>query len=236
MKARARVVAGPAGPYTARVLRSDLPLVLRPADDAVYLAQGAAGPLNGDDLQLEVIVPDGCHLRLRAVASTLALPSVIGGTARISLTATVGAGASLEVLLEPVVVATGAVVELVTSIDLAEDSRLLWREEVVLGRHGETGGSAGSRIDVVRDGKPLLRSGFQLRGDDPVSRGPAGTGGGRAVGSLLLVGDEQPPRPPTRDCAVLLLAGGGTLLTAVAGSAIELRRALEPSTTLARAW
>ena len=81
VKARARVVAGPGGPYTAAVLRSDLPIVLRPADDAVYIAQGAAGPLGGDDIELSIEVPDGCSLRLRAVASTLVLPSVTGGVA-----------------------------------------------------------------------------------------------------------------------------------------------------------
>jgi urease accessory protein len=228
VRARARVVAGPGGPCTAAVLRSDLPIVLRPADDAVWLAQGAAGPLNGDDVELSVEVPDGCSLRLRAVASTLVLPSLAGGVARITVRASVGAGASLELLLEPVVVADRARVELVTVLDLAEDATLLWREEVVLGRHGEAGGEATTRVDVTRAGKPLLRNGIHVDGATPAVRGPAVLGGGRAFGNLLGVG--RPPAPtvtPGRDHAFLALTGGGWLLTAVATSAVSLRRTLD---------
>jgi urease accessory protein len=227
VKARARIVAGPGGPYSARVLRSDLPIVLRPADDAVHLAQGAAGPLGGDDLELSIEVPDGCSLRLRAVASTLVLPSAAGGVARIVLRAIVGAGASLELLLEPVVVADHAGVELITDLTLAADARLLWREEIVLGRYGETGGVATTRIDVTRAGVPLLRTGSQLRGGDAVTHGPAVLGPGRAVGSLLQVGHGEAAASPNRDSAVMSLAGGGSLFTAVASSAISLRRLLD---------
>ena len=233
MRARARVVAGPGGPYTARVLRSDLPIVLRPADDAIHLAQGAAGPLGGDDLELSIEVPDGCWLRLRAVASTLALPSATGGTGRIALKATVGVGSSLELLLEPVVVADGAAVDLVTEIELAPDARLLWREEIVLGRYGERGGDVTTRIDVTRSGLPLLRTGSRLVGGDPVTRGPSVLGSGRAVGSLLAVGYPLAGGPPERDSVTMSLAGEGRLVTAVAGSAITLRRTLDRQRVLA---
>jgi urease accessory protein len=229
VKARARVVAGPGGPCTASVLRSDLPIVLRPADDAVWLAQGAAGPLNGDDVELCVEVPDGCALRLRAVASTLVLPSLAGGVARIAVRATVGAGASLELLLEPVVVADGGRVELVTEIALAADARLLWREEVVLGRYGERGGEAATRIDVMRGGKALLRNGFHVSGADPTTSGPSMLGPGRAVGSLLAVGSSLLDQPPGATSATLTLADGSTLVTAVAASAVALRRVLDRS-------
>jgi urease accessory protein len=61
------------------LLRSQAPLVLRPAADAVYLAAGAAGPLGGDELDLTVSVgPDAC-LTMRTVAATVALP---GGSRR----------------------------------------------------------------------------------------------------------------------------------------------------------
>jgi urease accessory protein len=227
VKARARIVAGPGGPYTARVLRSDLPIVLRPADDAVHLAQGAAGPLGGDDLELSIEVPDFCSLRLRAVASTLVLPSAAGGVARIAIRASVGAGASLELLLEPVVVADRAAVDLVTDIRMAAGARLLWREEVVLGRYGETGGTATARIDVVQDGIPLLRTGFHLRGGDRVTHGPAVLGPARAVGALLQIGCGDELCRPGPESATMTLAGGGTLFTAVASSAIGLRRGLD---------
>jgi urease accessory protein len=227
VKARARVVAGPGGPYTAAVLRSDLPIVLRPAGDAIHIAQGAAGPLGGDDLELSIEVPDGCSLRLRAVASTLVLPSADGGVARVAVKAVVGAGASLELLLEPVVVADGASIELTTEISLAADARLLWREEVVLGRHGERGGAAFTRIDVTRAGLPLLRNGFRVVGGDGATHGPSVLGAGRAVGSLLSIGYDDPPAAPQRDSAAMSLSGGGTLFTAVAPSALVLRKLLK---------
>jgi urease accessory protein len=227
VKARARVVAGSGGPYTAAVLRSDLPIVLRQADDAIHIAQGAAGPLGGDDLELSIELPDGCSLRLRAVASTLIQPSVVGGTALVTIKAVVGVGASLELLLEPVVVASAAAVELVTQIELGAGATLLWREEVVLGRYGEVGGAATTRIDVTCDGVPLLRTGSQLRGGDAVTHGPAVLGPGRAVGSLLRIGHGERVSAPEPDAATLVLAGGGTLFTAVAPSAIRLRRRLD---------
>jgi urease accessory protein len=229
VKARARVVAGPGGPYTAAVLRSDLPIVLRPAEDAIHIAQGAAGPLGGDDVELSIEVPDGCSLRLRAVASTLVLPSISGGAARITVRAVVGEGASLELLLEPLVVANRASVELITEIELAATARLLWREEIVLGRHNEVGGSAVTRIDVTRALLPLLRTSSQLTGGDPVTHGPSVIGRGRAVGSLLAIGHGVEPSAPAPDSALLTLACGGTLLTAVASSALNLRRTLDAS-------
>ena len=227
MRARARVVAGPGGPYTAAVLRSDLPIVLRPADDAIHVAQGAAGPLGGDDIELSVEVPDGCSLRLRAVASTLVLPSAAGGAARITIRAVVGDGGSLELLLEPVVIADRASVELVTQIELAASARLLWREEVVLGRYNEQGGDAVTRIDVLRAGLPLLRTGSRFIGGDVVTHGPAVLGRARAAGSLLRIGCDVRDGEPQPESALLALAGGGQLFTAVASSAINLRRALD---------
>lgn len=172
-------------------------------------------------------MPDGLSLRLRAVASTLVLPSVRGGTARITIKAVVGEGASLELLLEPVVVADRAAVELVTELELADDARLLWREEVVLGRHNEQGGSALTRIDVRRGRLPLLRTGSQVVGGDPVTHGPSVLGRGRAFGSLLRIGYEQVRCEPQPDSALLSLAGGGQLFTAVASSALNLRRLLD---------
>ena len=238
MRARARLVAGAAGPGSAAVLRSEPPLVLRPAPDAVHLSQGAAGPLNGDDLELDVEVPAGRTLRLRAVAATLALPSRCpvpfrrDGPARIVLNAHVEEGARLDVLLEPVIVADGASVHVITRLDLAENAQLLWREEVVLGRYGEAGGQVTTRVDVGYAGRPLLRTGMALRGGDPVTHGPAVLGGQgltrhRAVGTLLAVGFGSTGRQPEPSSAELSLPGPGTLFTVVASSALAMRRELD---------
>jgi len=230
------VVAGPAGRASAPVLRSDPPVVLRPAGDAMHLAQAAAGPLGGDDLELDVEVPAGRFLRLRAVAATLVLPSPCGRPARITLRARVADDAALEVFLEPVVVADGAGVELLTRVELGARSRLLWREEVVLGRYGERGGRATTRIDVVRGGHPLLRTGSDLCGGHPVTHGPSVLASHRAVGSLLAVGhgDASQPVRPERSSAELALPGDGTLLTVAADGALAMRRRLDAHLAVVR--
>jgi urease accessory protein len=229
VRANARLVAGPGGPASAAVLSSDPPLELRRAADAVYLAQGAAGPLGGDRLELDVEVPAGRWLRVRAVAATLALPSRCGRAARVELRAHVGPGACLDLLLEPVVAADGAWVELVTDLELAAGARLLWREEVVLGRYGERGGRVTTRVDVNLDGRPLLRTGIDLCGNDPVTRAASTLGTHRAFGSLLMDGhgDGAPPAAPDRSVAELVLQEPGRLLTVAADSALDVRRRLD---------
>jgi urease accessory protein len=211
--------------------------VLRPAGDAVYLAQGAAGPLGGDRLELDVEVPPGRSLRLRAVAATLALPSLSGRPARVELLARVGEGASLEFLLEPVVVADRAWVELVTSLELAAGARLLWREEVVLGRYGERGGRVSTRVDAELDGRPLLRTGTDVSGCHAVTAAASVLGPHKAFGAVLAVGPEHGGRVrmPGRSAAELRPPGSGSLLTAAAGSAIELRHRLDDHLAVLRA-
>ena len=97
----------------------------------------------------------------------------------------------------------------------------------MLGRHGEQGGEVTTRIDVVRDGTALLRSGFHLAGGSRTTHGPAVVGAARAVGSLLAVGYDMAWGEPEPTAAVLSLGQGGQLLTAVAPSALALRRLLD---------
>ncbi|XVQ13460.1 urease accessory protein UreD [Spirillospora sp. CA-255316] len=230
--ARAAVTAerGPSGGTRLTRLRSDGPLALRetsgPGDPcrAVHLVGAAAGPLGGDDLELEVTVGPGARLAVRSVATSLALPGE--GESRMGVRAEVGAGGHLDFAPEPTVAAAGCRHRALARIDLAEGATLRWYEELILGRHREPPGRHTSRFDVTAGGVPLLR--HELRLDDPAVHGSrAVLAGARAVGSVLLAGPGLTGTPRTGEgWAVLPLAGPGVLVTAVAPDSAALRRRL----------
>jgi urease accessory protein len=221
--------ADPAGRTRLTVLRSQAPLVLRPAADAVYLAAGAAGPIGGDRLSLTIAVGAGACLTLRTVAATVALPGRGESVLRLSLS--VGPGGRLAVLPEPTVVAAGARHRVRTVAEVAAGGALTLREEVILGRHGEAGGAYRGLSWVNVDDAPLLRHELVLDGADPATVGPASAIGARACGALLTVDPAWTPgrRPEGwagTGAAALPLAGPGLLVTAVADDARTLRARL----------
>jgi urease accessory protein len=243
--AEAVIVAEPSGSGGTRlpVLRSQAPLVLRRTPEAVYLVGGAAGPIGGDRLHLRIDVRDGAALRVRTAAAAIALPGLHGLESELRVTATVGAGACLEYLPEPVVIAAGARHATDIRVTLAEGASLLLRDELILGRHGESGGTSRTTLRVDFAGRPLLRQALEVSGTDAASRGPAILAGHRAVGTLLRVGaglyaSETSGRAPATIAgparpagtqpmfAVMRLAGPGILVTALADDAVTLRRRL----------
>ncbi|HKA04053.1 MAG TPA: urease accessory protein UreD, partial [Acidimicrobiales bacterium] len=86
-------------------LRTEPPLALRPAPDAVYVVGAAGGPVGGDDLGLDVAVGPGAALSLRGVAASVALPGPAPGPSRWYVSVTVGAGGRLDGRLPPTVLA-----------------------------------------------------------------------------------------------------------------------------------
>ncbi len=235
MIARARVAVEAGGPEGDRLtcLRSDGPLVLRPTPDGVYQVGAAAGPIGGDDLSLEIEVGPGAELTLRTAAAAVALPGLEPSRLRIDVT--VGEGGSLRWLPEPTVAATGAVHESRTRIELAAGSSLLWRDEIVLGRHGEVGGSVSARLSVDLDGRPLLRHRLDAGPEHPEWGSAAVGRGSRCAGSLLAVnpawtGEHGPPGPLVLEAgtaAVLPLAGPASHVLVLAPDALALRRWLD---------
>jgi urease accessory protein len=229
-------VAGPGGTTRLPVLASQVPLVLWRTPSAVYLVGGAAGPIGGDLLSLRIIVGPGAFLRVQSAAASIALPGLDGLESQLRVSVTVGAGGRLEYLPEPVVVTAGARHATLVSVTLAAGASLALRDELLLGRHGEAGGTARSVLRADYDGRPLLRHSVEVSGTDAVSRGPALLAGHRAVGTLLVAGPaadepanlERPgadhARRPT--VAVMPLAGPAVLVTALADDAVMLRRRL----------
>jgi urease accessory protein len=201
------------------------PVVLRiTGPDRVHLVHGAGGPLGGDDLALDVDVAAGAALRLRSAAVTLVQPSAAApGPARWRVAADVGAGARLDWGPEPTVVCAGAAMQARLRVRLDAGAAAVVREVVVLGRHGERGGRYRGELVVDVGGVPLLAHTTLLDGADEVLRGPGGTAGARAVGTLLLAGAAagaaSAPEPTGEPAGVRWawteLAGPGRLLVAV---------------------
>ncbi len=227
------------------MLASQAPLVLRRTPDSVYLVGGAAGPLGGDSLALRITVGAGAFLRVRTAAAAIALPGLDGLESVLRVSVTVADGGRLEYLPEPVVVTAGARHATLVSVALADGASLVLRDEIVLGRHGEAGGSARTVLQVSYAGSPLLRQSLSVAGTDPVSLGPAVLSGHRAVGNLLLAGppsgtpasttgpagSSAAPQADGPTVAVMPLAGPGVLVTALANDAVTLRKRLAWTST-----
>jgi urease accessory protein len=124
----------------------------------VHLVGTAAGPLNGDDVEMRVVVRAGARLTLRGVAATIALPGRVDAAAAMRFDLVVEDGGTLVQELPPLVVCRGARLRTTTRLALAGSARADLTELVVLGRHGEVGGDWRGRLTVDRDGGPVLRT------------------------------------------------------------------------------
>ncbi|NUT33281.1 MAG: urease accessory protein UreD [Hamadaea sp.] len=233
MRAYARVTAhadGRGGTILTD-LRGESPLLLRRTQDedgvaTVHLVGGAAGPLGGDELRLDVVVGPGAALRLRSVAASIALPDRHGAESRFAMSAEVAAGGTLQWLPEPTIAAAGCRHTAYASVDLDEDAALLWRDELICGRYGEEPGSLTMTTSVQYAGVPLLRQSLRVGPGADGWAGPAVLGGATATGSLLQVHPGTAPAGPVvlGPTAVRTpLSGPATLTTAVADDAVTLR-------------
>ncbi|GGM89675.1 urease accessory protein UreD [Dactylosporangium sucinum] len=213
MRAAARVVAQADGPRTAlTVLKGEPPLLpRRTGPNEVHFVGGAAGPLGGDELSIEIEVGPGALLVVRTVAASIALPGRGNEWSRLSINASVAG--TLLWLPDPLV-ATARCRHLTEStVDLSGDATLVWREEVVRGRHGEPGGEARLSTTVRRDGRPFHRSDVSLEDNPAVLQH-------RVYASLLTTRTVDHKLPE-----IMPLAAGGTLVT-VLGQDLTATRAI----------
>ena len=224
MKAAAAVVAEQGLHRRTRctTLRSSPPLSLRDTPAGLHIVGSAAGPIGGDDVHLDITVADGASLTIRTVAAQVALPGPGCGPSRATVRATVGEGATLHWLPDPLVLASGCDHRVTVRLALAPTAAVVWRDEVVLGRTGERGGSLLQRLRADRDGRPLLRNDLALGPSWPGAGGPAGSGDARVVATLLVVGQALRPlvTDPSVRAATCDLAPGAVLVTAL-GRSVE---------------
>ncbi|AGZ44446.1 urease accessory protein UreD [Actinoplanes friuliensis] len=238
MRAEARIVAEADGRGGTRlaVLRGESPLLLRRTGPraagpvTVHLVGGAAGPLRGDDLRLDIEVGPGARLEVRSVAAQLALPGRPGAPpSRLEIRASVAAEATLRWLPEPLIAAAGCHHLAVTRVEVADGGSLLWRDDLVCGRHNEESGDVRADVTVRYSGSTLYRHELAVGPQAPGWQGAAVLGGGRAAGSVVLAGPGRPdPRLLAGEAVLMPLAGPGLLASAVGDDIRRVRAALDP--------
>jgi urease accessory protein len=244
MRACAQLVAEPDGRGGTRLatLRGESPLLLRRSTDerpgvaTVFLVGGAAGPLGGDDLHLDIVVRAGAALCLRTAAASLALPARSGAPSRTVVTVSVGAGGRLWYLPEQLVAGAGCRHSALSTVELAEDAALVWREELICGRYAEQPGDTTITTQVTRAGRPLLRQSLAVGPDAPGWASSAVLGGAKATGSLLSVNapsdvEGESPQVLGPTAVRVPLPGGAWLTTATAPDAHTLRGYLSEGST-----
>src|SRR5262249_4903070 len=156
MRASAHIVAcaDSAGRTILATLRGEPPLLPRrthgSGGDAVevHLVGGAAGPLGGDEFELRIEVGPGASLVVRTVAAMLALPGPAGEQSSLLVRASVSAGATLQWLPEPTIAAANCHHVSYSTVDADAGATVIWREELIAGRHGESPGRLWQRTTL----------------------------------------------------------------------------------------
>lgn len=237
-------VEGGDGRSRCTELRSDPPLTLRETPTGVHLVASGAGPVGGDDLTLAVRVGRGATLDLRSVAASMAHPGPTGLASHLGVRVDLADGARLRWTPEPTILVRGCDHHVTTRIRLGRGASVLWREELVLGRHDEGSGSVLQRLRVDGPLGPVLRTDVAVGPRWPGSLGPGGIGEDvRSVGSLLVVGPGATALVPAagtaaahdlegdddgvRWAATALSSVDSVLVTAVAPTAGALRHRLD---------
>lgn len=233
MRAEAAVVAevSPNGGATRLTrLRSSAPLALRAAAGSVWLVGSAGGPVAGDRLTLRVGVGAGSALTVRSTAAMVVLGGGGEEDSSFHVEVEVGPGAVLRWLVEPAVATRGCRHRSTATIRLATGAALVWREELVAGRAGESPGRFDMRLDVEREDRPLLRQELHIGPGAAGWASPAVLGASKASGMVVVVDPAAGPvagAPVGDHAAVLPLASGGAMVSATASGVVALRRALD---------
>jgi urease accessory protein len=223
VRTRVEIVARPGrgGATVFPVLRASGQLAVRRTGPcSVHLVATAFGPLGRDDVELALVVEDGATLTVRSVAAAVALPAR-GETCPSAQRITASVAGTLDLRLEPTVVAHRAHHLAELTADLGPGGSLTATEQVLLGRTGEEPGRWTGTVRIAREGRPLLHTTVGLGPGQPAWLPPVAP---RAYASTVHIGDEEAEVLTGEDAVRLPLPGGwvGTawadeLVTALAG-------------------
>ena len=192
----------------------------------VVLVSSGALLLGGDELDVEIRVGPGAALELEDAAALVAYDGC-GAPARVVVRLDVEGRLAWHA--EPFVVSDGADVTRTLTGSVADGGRLLLRESLVLGRHGQRGGALTSRVRLTHAGRAAVAEDLDLRdtGDLPAPGdgcGPHGAcatrdlpgvlRGHRVLDQVLALGWTPPTGPDAEEASGatrLELARPGTL-------------------------
>jgi urease accessory protein len=189
-------------------MRSSPPITLRRTGrGAIHIVSSAAWPVGGDQHRLDLVVDTDSSLVIRSVAASMAHPGPHGVPSEMTLNVDARAGATLSWAPEPTVLVAGCDHRVTASIRLAGSARLIWRDEVQLGRWGEAPGSLLQRISIDRDGRALLRTALGVGPVWPEWTSQAVLGTDTvAIGTAVVVGPRAPEPAAGRSAGVSWVA------------------------------
>ncbi|OBH11853.1 urease accessory protein UreD [Mycobacterium sp. E3247] len=179
------------------------------APDTVHLVSAAATPLGGDSIDFRVIVEGGARLKLRSAAATVALPGANVPTSHAHWDVKVTG--SLDIDLEPTVVAADARHVSGADFCLRDGAQVRFRERVQVGRYDERHGFWSGSLRADCDGRPLLRHRVELGAGSPADDIIAAPRA--SIHELRYPETAFPDTPVDAGATVLSLAGGGLLST-----------------------
>jgi len=185
----------------------------------LILVSSAATFLEDDRLSIELHLGAGTSLTVRSTGAQLAFPCLGPGSSALVVDVAVASGASLVWRPEPLVACGGCRHASSARVDLADPtSRVLWCDELVLGRSGEavSGIDVSSRLRIDRAGRPVLRDGIRTAATDAF--GGAVFGNARFLATVVDVGWNV--LDATSAPGSMPLAGGGTVLRRLAPTAV----------------
>jgi urease accessory protein len=185
----------------------------------LILVSSAATFLEDDRLSIELVLGAGSSLTVRSTGAQLAFPCLGPGSSALDVHVTIGPGASLVWRPEPLVACAGCRHTSAARVELADaTSRVLWWDELVLGRTGEAvaGIDLTARLRIDRAGRAVLRDGVRTAASEAL--GGAVFGNARFLATVVdsgwgvLDSDSAP--------GSMSLAGGGHLLRVVEPTAV----------------
>jgi len=226
-RARLRVDRGTGNRCLVSRLEDSPPVAIRRCRDAFYMVATAAGPIGTDRVAIDVEVGPWATAVVHSVGAMIAYA---GTGASLEISAVVEEGATLLWLPEPMIATGRCSLDVRSTVEIDGTGTVVWREELLLGRHGEQPGRVHHRFRADVGGRPLLRHDLELgpgaRGWD----GPAVLGGHRAVGFRLATGRAgHGALDAGEGRADMALEGPGILTVAVAHDLATLRSRLGSS-------
>lgn len=209
-----------AGTTVLRRVHCEAPLLVRAETGehglTLWLVGGAAGPLGGDELSLALVVDRGARVRVRSVAAQAVHPGPHGTSSVLRTSIAVGDDAMLDWAPEPTLSVHGSVHTTSMQVHAASSARVRVAESLMLGRHGEHGGTITLAQRVHVDAGAVLHTSSTF--GPGVWASPGANGSFRAYRSELLLGPDAPAETSSsvtadRVEAVLTVAPGVALIT-----------------------
>ena len=151
-----------------------------------------------------LVVEEGARLTVRSVAAAIALPAR-GGTRPSAQRITASVAGTLDLRLEPTVVAADAHHRAELSAQLSGGACLTATEQVLLGRTGEEPGRWTGTTRIERSGRPLLHTTVGLGPGEAAWLPPVAP---RAYASTVHIADDAAEVATGEDAVRLPLPGG----------------------------